>query len=89
MGGRGGSSKLESNSQKISALKIFKENAAQFNKAIERAKTEKASILEYTEATGKIFTRYWNGATFTDRKSALYERERKGTLKVKFKIPKE
>ena len=66
------------------ALEEFKENARQFNRAIEEAKQKKAAILEYTDITGTVFKRYWNGATFVDRQSALYEKDRNGVYKVSY-----
>lgn len=73
----------------MSDLEAFKENTNQLNKALKNAKDNKASILEYQDITGKVHHRYWNGATYTDRKSSLYEKEFKGTYKAKFKAPKE
>lgn len=66
------------------ALDAFKENARQFNVAIEEAKKMKAAILEYTDITGTVFKRYWNGAAFVDRKSALYEKNRNGVYKASY-----
>lgn len=86
MGGRGSSSGMQKSAQ-LSPLQAFKENAKQFNFALQKAKENKASIVEYTDITGKTARRYWNGATFVNRKSALYEKERQGTYKAKFKMP--
>ena len=77
---------------KVTALTAFKENAKQFNEAIQAAKSGSYSTLEYTDITGKTVNRYWDGAKFSDKKAALFEGEgkykRKGKLKVSFKPPK-
>ena len=67
-----------------SSLDAFKENARQFNLAIEAAKEKKASIVEYTDMTGAVFKRYWNGAAFVDRASALYEKDRNGVYTASY-----
>ena len=67
-----------------SSLDAFKENARQFNLAIEAAKEKKASIVEYTDMTGAVFKRYWNGAAFVDRASALYEKDRTGVYTASY-----
>lgn len=86
MGGRGASSSLARNSSPAkSSLEIFKDNARQFNDALKKAQVAKASIVEFTDVTNTVFRRYWNGSTFVDRKAALYERERKGIYKAKYK----
>lgn len=86
MGGRGANSGTNT---KVSSLQAFKENGRQFNAARQNANTVKASILEYKDITGKTIKRYLNGATFVDRKSALYDKEHNGVYKASFKIPKE
>ena len=95
MGGRGSSSGvvasggLVGGAIKVSPLTAFKENARQFNSALRDARRAKASIVEFKDVTGQTSKRYWNGATYTDRKSSLYEKEFKGTYKAKFKQPKD
>lgn len=89
--GRGRSkSSSENQTGRISYLEAFKENSRQFNAALQRARDEGYAQLQYTAITGQVINRYWNGATFTDRKSSLYESlnpkyKRKGVLKVKFR----
>lgn len=73
----------------VSPLTAFRENSKQFNNALQEGRTRKASIVEFTDITGKVSKRYWNGATYTDRSSSLFEKEFKGTYKVSFKKPKE
>ena len=90
MGGRGAKSGVPKGAVNNAApqrsdLELFKENARQFNEAIQNAKAKKAAIVEFTDMKGTTYTRYWNGATFVDRASALYEKDRKGTYKAKFK----
>ena len=74
-----------------SPLEAFKENAKQFQDAIKEAISAKAAILEYTDITGAVVRRYWNGAMFVDKKpSGIYEKFYKshsGTYKKKFKAP--
>lgn len=91
MGGRGSSSGVVASGGaiKVSPLTAFKENARQFNSALRDARRAKASIVEFKDVTGQTSKRYWNGATYTDRKSSLYEKEFKGTYKAKFKQPKD
>ena len=77
----------------VSELEAFRENASQLNAALEKAKGIGAAQLQYTDITGRTVNRYWNGATFTDRKSSLYETtsgkyKRTGIYKAKFKEPK-
>lgn len=87
MGGRGGSS--GSHKSSVSPLTAFKENAKQFNNALQEGRKRKASIVEFTDITGKVTKQYWNGATYTERSRSLYEKEFKGTHKASFKKPKE
>lgn len=82
-GGRGGSSGVGKSG--ISALQAFKENARQFNEALQQGKIRKASVVEFEDITGNETKRYWNGATYVDRKSALYEKDMHGTYKARFK----
>lgn len=91
MGGRGSSSGRAGN-RKVSALEAFRENVSQLNAALQKAKESGAAQLQYTDITGRTVNRYWNGATFTDRKSSLYETtsgkyKREGIYKAKFKEP--
>jgi hypothetical protein len=92
MGGRGGSSGIKNVPSGMTPLQAFKENAKQFNEALKKAQSEKASVVEFTDITGATVRRYWNGATFVDRKSALYTKAYKGkiqgTYKANFKMPK-
>ncbi len=83
MGGRGASSSKAKSTK--SSLEAFRSNARQFNEALQKAKQQRASIVEYTDITGQTFKRYWNGASFVDRESALYEKERKGLYKAKYR----
>lgn len=70
----------------MSALQAFKENANQFNSAKMEGKKRGASVVEYTDLTGKTKTVYWNGAAFVDRKAALHEDKYvNGKYKAKFK----
>ena len=71
----------------VSPLTAFRENSKQFNNALKEGRTRKASIVEFTDITGKVSKRYWNGATYTDRSNSLFEKEFKGTYKVSFKKP--
>lgn len=57
----------------MSYLEIFKENARQFNKALVTARQNGKAVVEFTDCTGKVFRRYWNGATFTDKARELHE----------------
>ncbi len=84
MGGRGS----QGTTVNVSPLTAFKENASQFNRALQKARDNRASVLEYVGITGKVEKRYWNGATFTDRAASLYTKDRTGTVRVKFKKPK-
>lgn len=70
-----------------SELEAFRENTRQYNLARIAAKEAKASILEFTDITGAIHKLYWNGATYTDRASSLYEREHSGVFKAQFEMP--
>lgn len=84
MGGRGASSFGVKQSGR-SPLETFKDNARQFNEARIHAKANKASVLEYKDITGQVKRMYWNGATFVDRRSALYEKEHKGVFRAEYK----
>ena len=90
MGSRGASSGIGGGKSTLSA---FKENAKQFNEAIQKAKAGKYYQLQYTDLTGKTVNRYWTGGNYSDRPSALYaDRNRKampnGTLRLKFRKKK-
>lgn len=92
-GGGAGNSAQKAGNSKVSALEAFRENASQLNAALQKAKEIGAAQLQYTDITGRTVNRYWNGATFTDRKSSLYETtsgkyKRTGIYKAKFKEPK-
>lgn len=87
MGGRGGSSGLKTEKVNVSPLTVFKENARQLNEALVEGRAKQASVVEFTDATGTKFKRYWNGATYTDRASSLYEKEFHGVYKKTFKKP--
>lgn len=69
MGGRGASSKSSSG---MSALEAFKDNARQFNEAMREGERRRAAVIEFKDITGKVNKRYWNGAAYVDRSSALY-----------------
>lgn len=91
MGGRGSTSKIirkDNPAGNMSSLEAFRENARQFNLAVQEAKKQKASVLEFTDITGTTYRRYWNGATYVDRKGALYEKEMQGTYKAQFRKKK-
>ena len=70
MGGRGTGS---GNTYKSSgALEAFKDNARQFNEALREGERRRAAVIEFTDISGKLNKRYWNGAAYVDRSSALY-----------------
>lgn len=83
--------KKSGNSGKIkpTALQIFKENASQLNDAIREGQKRKVATIEFEDATGKTVRRYFNGASYSDRKSSMAEKYSsvKGTYKAKFKKP--
>lgn len=88
-GGRGASAGTgggsgSSNESKPSALEMMKEDSRQYVEALKEAQRQKAAIVEYTGVDGKTHRRYWNGATFVDRSSALYDKERSGTYTATF-----
>ena len=70
-----------------SPLQITRENYSQFQAALQEGKRRGASVIKYEGAYGTV-TRYWNGAAYVDRKSALYEDKYvKGVYEAKFKDP--
>lgn len=74
-----------------SNLEAFKENARQFNQALQDARKAGAAVVEFKTITGSTVRRYWNGATWGDRPSSMearYGKKRTGTFKAKFKAPK-
>ena len=91
-GGRGASSGANT-SNKPSALEVFKENANQFKRALQNGQENKAAIVEYTDVTGKTVKRYWDGSTYRDRPSSMYNslsnKDMSGTFKSKFEEPKD
>lgn len=42
----------------VSPLMAFRENSKQFNNALKEGRTRKASIVEFTDITGKVSKRY-------------------------------
>lgn len=56
-------------------------------------KENKAAIVEYTDVTGKTVKRYWDGSTYRDRPSLMYNslsnKDMSGTFKSKFEEPKD
>lgn len=78
----------------ISPLEGFKENARQFNDAIQAAGKEKAAIVGFTDIMGRTVRRWFNGAVYSDRKPSEQniggtgKYKRKGTYKAEFKPPK-
>lgn len=85
-GGRGSSSGRRHSG---GALAAFKSNAKQFNNALHEGRKRSAAIVEYTDLYGKIHKRYWNGVTYTDRKSSLFTNgdryAHKGVYQAKYK----
>ncbi|MEG0165170.1 hypothetical protein [Anaerorhabdus sp.] len=73
--------------KEVTNLEAFKENARQCNQAIIDAEKASASILEFRDITGKLFKFYWNGASFVEKSSALYENERNGVYYAEFIKP--
>lgn len=65
----------------------------QFKRALQNGKENKAAIVEYTDVTGKTFKRYWDGSTYRDRPSSMYNslsnKDMSGTFKSKFEEPKD
>ncbi len=71
----------------MSYLKIFRENARQFNEALATARKLGKAVVKFTDCTGKEYRRYWNGATFTDRARELHEdKYMRGELIAKFEL---
>lgn len=71
----------------MSYLEIFKENARQFNEALQKARQTGKAVVIFTDCTGQTFRRYWNGATFTDRRKELHEdKYMRGELIAKFEL---
>lgn len=74
--GRGNSKagKTSGGGNKVSPLQAFRSNARQFNEALAEGRRRHAAVVEYTDLNGRKSRRYWNGATYTERKSSLYTR---------------
>ena len=73
----------------MSQLEAFKENARQFNEALEEARKRNAAVVEFTDITGKTFKRYWDGARYSDVKpSGALRSGTSGTYKASFTVPK-
>lgn len=88
-GGAGGSA-----TKKISPLEGLRENEKQFREALQAAKNSNSAIFEFKNIMGKTTKRWWNGATWTDKKPSdaviggTGKYKRKGTYKAEFKAPK-
>lgn len=65
-GGRGASSGIRATTGP-SALEAFKENSNQFSKALREGKARRAAVVEFSDITGKVVKRYWDGSTYRDR----------------------
>lgn len=91
-GGRGAKSGANT-FNKPSALAAFKENARQFNEALQNGKKNKAAIVEFTDITGKTTKHYWDGAAYRSRPNSMYNslnnKDMTGMFKSDFKAPKE
>lgn len=81
---------------KPSALTVFKENARQMNEALEEATRQRALEVHFTDVTGKTFKRWWDGASWTDKKVSQEMLKRYssygkyvGVFKSSFKKPKD
>lgn len=79
--------------KKPSSLEAFKENARQFNDALNEATKQGALEVEFTDITGKTFHRWWNGGAWSDRKivqdMAKRYSKKSGKFKSSFKKPKD
>ena len=76
----------------LSPLQAFKENARQFNIALQEARKRNAEIVEFKRLDGKVERRYWNGARFEDKPSLMYQNSNdkyktSGIYKAEFKMP--
>ena len=97
-GGGGSANKANNatgkNGKTISALEGLRENEKQFREALQTAKNSKAAIIEFENIMGRTDRRWWNGATWTDKKPSeatlggTGKYKRKGIYKAKFKAPK-
>lgn len=93
-GGGGGIQANSAQAKIISPLEGYRENIRQFNAALQAAKDSKAAILEFQDITGKTHRRWYNGATYTDRKPSeaniggTGKYKRTGIYKAKFTPPK-
>lgn len=83
-GSSSGSAKIEP-----TALEIVRENSSQFNLVLQEAKRRNVAKVEYEDAFGRTIRRYFDGATYSDRKSTMAEKftSAKGVYKAKFKKP--
>lgn len=83
--------KNNSGKKRPTSLEAFKENSNQFVQALKEAEKQGALEFEFTDMTGKVFHRWWDGAKFVDRKvSQSMERrygKRSGTFKSSFRKP--
>lgn len=92
-GSAGNKLEEEGPSRKMSPLEAFKENARQFNEALQEGKKRGAHIVEFKGITGQTVKRYWTGARYEDRPSSLYEKSNTkykmggGTYKAEFRMP--
>lgn len=91
-GGRGASSGIRATTGP-SALEAFKENSNQLSKALREGKARRAAVVEFSDITGKVVKRYWDGSTYRDRPNSMYNslsnKDMSGTFKSKFKEPQE
>lgn len=93
-GGGSGNSTAQETPKMIKPLEGLRENDKQFRAALQEAKEQKAAVLEFENIMGKTDKRWWNGATWTDRKPSdatlggTGKYKRTGTYKKKFKAPK-
>ena len=82
------------NSTQPSPLVVVRENARQFNEALQEGRRRKAAVIEFEGVDGKVYKRYWNGAAYVDRAVDLQSwgftnTGVSGTYSTKFKVPKE
>lgn len=94
-GNASGKSGGQAKPKMISPLEGLRENDRQFQQALQTAKEKKVAVLEYEGINGKVYKRWYNGATYSDRKprnevdiGGHGKYKRKGTYKAKFKAPK-
>ena len=66
--GGGGNSTAQETPKMIKPLEGLRENDKQFRAALQEAKEQKAAVLEFENIMGRTDKRWWNGATWTDRK---------------------